>query len=90
MTATRVVPICLAFGAPCAEAFYAGMFDFTVDFRYAAGPEGPVYPYCPQVHLSTFGANGKPGAAVHFFVEEVGVLFRRFRASGPETRGHLD
>lgn len=89
MTVTRVVPILRVSDAARAEAFYAGTLGFTVDFRYAAGPGGPVYLGVSldgrQLHLSTFGGDSVAGAAVYFYVDDVDGLFHRFRASGLAT-----
>lgn len=89
--ATRVVPILRVSDAARAESFYAGTLGFTVDFRYAAGPEGPVYLGLSldgqQVHLSTFGGDSVPGAAVYFYVDDVDAVFDRFRAAGLVTPG---
>lgn len=91
MTATRVVPILRVSDAAAAEAFYCGRLGFTLDFRYAAGPGGPVYLGVSldgqQVHLSTFGGDSVMGAAVYVYVDDVDALVRRFRAAGLETPG---
>ena len=89
--ATRVVPILRVSDAARSEAFYEGTLGFTVDFRYAAGPDGPVYLGVSldgqQVHLSTFSGDSVFGAAVYFYVEDVDALFRRFQAAGLTTPG---
>jgi catechol 2,3-dioxygenase-like lactoylglutathione lyase family enzyme len=89
--ATRVVPILRVADAARAEAFYVGTLGFAVEFRYAAGPAGPVYLGISldgqQVHLSTFGGDSAIGAAVYVYVEDVDALFRRFQAAGFTTPG---
>lgn len=88
---TRVVPILRVTDAAAAEAFYRGPLGCTVEFRYEAGPGGPVYLAMAldgqQVHLSTFSGDSVAGAAVYFYVEDVDVLFRRFQAAGLTTPG---
>ena len=88
---TRVVPILRVSDAAAAEAFYTGPLGFTVDFRYAAGSEGPAYLGVSldgqQVHLSTFSGDSVFGAAVYLYVEDVDALFRRVRAAGLTTPG---
>ena len=91
MPTTRVVPILRVSDASRAEAFYTGPLGFTVDFRYAAGPDGPAYLGVSldgqPLHLSTFGGDSVPGAAVYVYVDDVDALFRRFRAAGLSTPG---
>jgi catechol 2,3-dioxygenase-like lactoylglutathione lyase family enzyme len=83
---TRVVPILRVSDADRAEAFYGGTLGFAVDFRYAAGPEGPVYLGVSldnqQIHLSTFSGDSVIGAAVYCYIDDVDALFRRVIANG--------
>lgn len=89
--ATRVVPILRVSDAARAEAFYADRLGFAVDFRYAAGPGGPVYLGLSldgqPLHLSTFSGDSAPGAAVYVYVDDVDALVRRVRAAGLSTPG---
>lgn len=91
MPIIRTVPILRVTSTQAAEDFYCGRLGFARDFRYAAGPDGPVYIGVSldghQLHLSTFGGDGVTGTAVYFYVDDVDALFRRFVAAGLTTPG---
>jgi len=91
VTVTRAVPIIRITNAEAAESFYCGRLGFVIDFRYAAGPDGPVYLGVSldgqQIHLSTFSGDSAIGTAVYFYAEDVDALFRRFQAAGLNTPG---
>ncbi len=91
MAVTRAVPILRITDAEAAADFYRGRLGFVVDFRYAAGPDGPVYLGVSldgqQIHLSTFGGDGVTGTCTYFYVEDVDTLFQGFLAKGLTTPG---
>ena len=92
MTVRRVVPILKVGDDKVAADFYCARLGFVLDFRYAGGPDGPVYLGLSldgqQLHLSTFGGDGVAGTAVYFYVDDVDVLFQRFRDAGLTTPGN--
>ncbi len=94
MTGTRVVPIFRVREIGAAEAFYCGRLGFTVDFRFANGPDGPHYLGVSidgqALHLSTFGGDSVPGAAAYIYVDDVDALFARVTALGLATPGRPD
>jgi catechol 2,3-dioxygenase-like lactoylglutathione lyase family enzyme len=93
MTINRLVPILRVTDMAAAIDFYTGL-GFVVEFRYAAGSHGPWYAGISidghQVHLSTFGGDSARGAAVYFYVDDVDVLYERFKAGGLKTPGKAD
>lgn len=93
MTIQRAVPILNVSNMSASLEFYSRL-GFVVEFRHAAGPEGPWYAGVSldghQVHLSTFGGDSVRGAAIYFYVDNVDALVRRFFDAGLTTPGNAN
>ncbi len=91
MAVRRAVPILRITNAERATGFYCDRLGFVIDFRYAAGPDGPVYFGVSldgqQIHLSAFGGDGPTGTSTYFYVDDVDALFQGFITKGLTTPG---